>query len=92
MPIYLEAVADLAAEGCLHVGDDCGGGDAQTPRRLHQFLCQSARLKHGSEVRRGLGKSTKNPNRAGIFKQSMGARNRIGIGLSYRAARLHRLA
>ncbi len=55
MPIYLEAVADLAAEGCLHVGDDRGGGDAQAPRRLHQFLCQSARLKHGSEVRKGLG-------------------------------------
>jgi hypothetical protein len=30
--------------------------------------------------------------RAGIFKQSMGARNREGIGLSYRPARLHRLA
>jgi hypothetical protein len=28
---------------------------------------------------------------AGIFKQSMGARNRVGIGLSYRAARLHSL-
>ncbi len=28
---------------------------------------------------------------AGIFKQSMGARNRVGIGLSYRPARLHRL-
>ncbi len=28
---------------------------------------------------------------AGIFKQSMGARNRGGIGLSYRPARLHRL-
>jgi hypothetical protein len=26
---------------------------------------------------------------AGIFKQSMGARNRVGIGLSYRTARLH---
>jgi hypothetical protein len=50
--IYLEAVADLAAEGGLHVGDDRGGGDAQAPRRLHQFLCQGARLKHGSEVRR----------------------------------------
>jgi hypothetical protein len=45
--IYLEAVADLAAEGGLHVGYDRGGGDAQAPRRLHQFLCQSARLKHG---------------------------------------------
>ncbi len=29
---------------------------------------------------------------AGIFRQSMGARNRVGIGLSYRPARLHRLA
>jgi hypothetical protein len=26
--------------------------------------------------------------RAGIFKQSMGARNRVGMGLSYRPARL----
>jgi hypothetical protein len=32
--------------------------------------------------------------RAGIFKKSMGAgaRHRVGIGLSYRPARLHRLA
>jgi hypothetical protein len=30
--------------------------------------------------------------RAGIFKVSLGARNRGGIGLSYRPARLHRLA
>jgi hypothetical protein len=29
--------------------------------------------------------------RAGIFKKSMEARNRGGIGLSYRPARLHRL-
>jgi hypothetical protein len=29
---------------------------------------------------------------AGIFKQSMGARNPLGIGLSYRPARLHSLA
>ncbi len=28
----------------------------------------------------------------GIFKQSMGARNRVGTGLSYRPARLHSLA
>ncbi len=53
VPIYLEAVADLTAEGGLHVGDDRGGGDAQAPRRLHQFLCQSARLKHGWEVKGG---------------------------------------
>jgi hypothetical protein len=30
--------------------------------------------------------------RAGIFKQSMGARNRVGIGLSYRPARIHTTA
>jgi hypothetical protein len=30
--------------------------------------------------------------RAGILKQSMGARNRVGIGLSHRPARQHRLA
>ncbi len=30
--------------------------------------------------------------KAGIFKKSMGARHRVGIGLSYRPARLHRLA
>ncbi len=29
---------------------------------------------------------------AGILEQSIGARNRGGIGLSYRPARLHRLA
>jgi hypothetical protein len=33
-----------------------------------------------------------NNNRGGIFKQSMGARSRVGLGLSYRPARLHRLA
>ncbi len=27
--------------------------------------------------------------RAGIFNQSMGARNRVGMGLSYQPARLH---
>jgi hypothetical protein len=31
-------------------------------------------------------------SRAGIFKESMGARNRGGRGLSYRPARLHRQA
>jgi hypothetical protein len=30
--------------------------------------------------------------RAGIFKKSMGARHRGGIGFPYRPARLHRLA
>ncbi len=36
--------------------------------------------------------SLQGENRAGIFKQSMGARHRARIGLSYRPARLHRLA
>ncbi len=31
-------------------------------------------------------------NCVGIFKQSMGARHREGIGLSFRQARLHSLA
>jgi hypothetical protein len=31
-------------------------------------------------------------NSAGIFKQSMAAGSRVGIGLPYRPARLHRLA
>jgi hypothetical protein len=31
-------------------------------------------------------------SRAGIFKKSMGARHRVGIGLSYWPAMLHRLA
>ncbi len=31
-------------------------------------------------------------HQCGIFKQSMGARNRVGTGLSYRSARRHRLA
>ncbi len=34
---------------------------------------------------------TQNWNCAGIFKQSMGARNREGTGLSYRPSRLHGL-
>jgi hypothetical protein len=29
---------------------------------------------------------------AGILEQSMGARNRVGVGLSYRPARIYRLA
>ncbi len=31
-------------------------------------------------------------DRGGIFKQSTGARNRVGIGLSYQPATLHSLA
>jgi hypothetical protein len=35
--------------------------------------------------------STETEGNAGIFKQSMGVRNRVGTDLSYRAARLHML-
>jgi hypothetical protein len=38
-----------------------------------------------------MGKHWRKNTRAGIFKQSMGARNRGGIWLSYRPARLHSL-
>jgi hypothetical protein len=37
-------------------------------------------------------KASQNVSSACIFKESVGARNRVGIGLSYRPARLHRLA
>jgi hypothetical protein len=40
----------------------------------------------------GMGTIHVNNIRAGIFKQSMGARNREGMGLLYRPAWLHRLA
>ncbi len=49
----------------------------------HSEFCGRAH----SEVRNG-----RERNRAGIFKQSMGARYREGKGLSYRPTRLHRLA
>ncbi len=74
-------------------GGDCGEwrrGEIQhdpalLPRNIHQNLQEDDR--HASDTF---------PNNseawAGIFKQSMGARNREGIGLSYRPARLHRLA
>jgi hypothetical protein len=41
---------------------------------------------------RTLRKGTGLKGSAGILEQSMGARDRVGIGLSYRCAMLHRLA
>ncbi len=41
---------------------------------------------------RVVGGVTPSVPKVGIFKESMGARNRGGIGLSYRPVRLHRLA
>ncbi len=46
-------------------------------------------IEGGSEGERD---SEQHTLRAGIFKESMGAKNRGEIGLSYRPARLHRLA
>jgi hypothetical protein len=43
----------------------------------------------GSDIKK---KKKREQSSAGIFKQSMGARNRVGIELSYRPARLHSLA
>jgi hypothetical protein len=55
----------------------CNGGDA-----IYRFIFSFIDFREmpGSEYR------------AVIFKKSIGARNRGGIGLSYRPARLHRLA
>jgi hypothetical protein len=49
-------------------------------------ILEKKKKKDGDRLRGGVKTS------AGIFKQSMGARNRVGIGLSYRPDRLHRLA
>jgi hypothetical protein len=63
---------------------------------LHNFLVQREETDYLYEILQspGLGLSRVHAvlNRAGIFKESMGARNRGGIGLSYRPAGLHRLA
>ncbi len=50
---------------------------------LEVLYCRLARSTSGLKIRW---------DSAGIFKQSMGAGNRVRIGLSYRPARLHRLA
>ncbi len=66
--------------------------------RVNKSGCKLDTQLIASQITPGLGGNT-TPNtqqrgltRAGIFKQSMGARNRVGMGLSYRPARLHRLA
>ncbi len=48
-------------------------------------------MTHGKTVQAEVNKE-KLLNCAGILEQSMGARSRVGIGLSYQPARLHRLA
>ncbi len=47
---------------------------------------------HGASAGPFAEKKRANGAKLEIFNQSMGARNRVGIGLSYRPARLHRLA
>ncbi len=70
----------------------CGG------RQGHKLEYVYCRLKNFKEdhtfavVFAQLFHSSANAFSAGIFKQSMGARNRVGIVLSYWPARLHRLA
>jgi hypothetical protein len=68
------------------------------PRNQFQGI-DSASLCPGGPVKQPNSNSVHSPldcsevqHRAGIFKQSMGTRNRVGIGLLYRLARLHRLA
>ncbi len=58
--------------------------DKKTMRELAQKLLEEMRKEEGKTIR-------KIESRAGIFKKSMGAGHRVGIGLSYRPARLHTL-
>jgi hypothetical protein len=51
----------------------------------------AANNKYGTSLQTGYGKGY-TVCCAGIFKQSMGARNRVGIAFSYRPARLHSLS
>ncbi len=65
-------------------------------------MCASAGKRSGGGGGGGVGAGVKlgmclngissSVNSAGIFKQSMRTRNRVGMGLSYRPARLHSLA
>ncbi len=60
---------------------------ASTVKNFSCSCCTVYSLCHGMKI----GKKTI-LYRAGIFKHSRGAKNWVGIGLSYRPARLHRLA
>ncbi len=55
---------------------------------ISKRLCKQPPKKESYVVQIG----TENMTSGGIFKQSMGARNRVGLGLSYRPARLQRPA
>ncbi len=61
--------------------DQFGGQEPGTPEEIEQFVS------HYNVTFPIMSKVS-----AGIFKQSMWARNRVGIGLSYRPVRLHSLA
>jgi hypothetical protein len=55
-------------------------------------VCFFYRIPQGGRAQHDFSLAWLEAARAGIFKESMGARNQGGIGLSYRPARLHRLA
>ncbi len=67
---------------------------------IHPYITKPTQWEDSRKVRLGTGlkscfifcKEYKVLYCAGIVEQSMGAKNRVGIGLSYRPARLHRLA
>jgi hypothetical protein len=63
-----------------------------TKRPTIVFFLGPRNLSHHIDRQARTGDTVLVKSRAGIFKQSMEARNRGGIGLSYRTARLHRLA
>jgi hypothetical protein len=62
----------------------CASGNSDLQLFLNFLYQRTNTVLYGTYVKISL--------RAGIFKHSMGARNRVGIGLSYRPAGQHRLA
>jgi hypothetical protein len=66
----------------------CAAGEATHLGAAGQHNLQAARGNRGEYQT----KPNQNMFSAGIFEQSLGAGNRVEIGLSYRPARIHRLA
>jgi hypothetical protein len=86
---YLLALGIVTAQPTLHLRDSTLAGEAvQVEIELRmRYLLALGIVKEPLQYGTPLGFLC-----AGISKQSMGARNRVGIGLSYRPAKLHRLA
>jgi hypothetical protein len=55
------------------------------------FTHPGRKERDGKNIRGSQGQISRKEDCAGIFKQSMRARNRVAIGLWYRPARLNRL-